>query len=101
MDRDKLIEAIRLAIARVLDLKTDRKELELLADHLIANNIGDITEWKHSADVAEEALKMACKEVATINYGTLAFKINIIDTIVQDAMKKCKQQAEERLKERV
>ena len=57
MDRDKLIEAIRLAIARVLDFKTDKKELELLADHLIANGIGDISAEKHRADVAEEALR--------------------------------------------
>lgn len=60
-----------------------------------------IEELINELAVAEEALKMACKEVATITYGTLAFKINIIDTIVQDVMKKCKQQAEERLKERV
>lgn len=63
MDREKLKEAIRLAIARVLDFMTDKKELELLADHLIANNIGDITEWKHRADVAEEALEMACNRI--------------------------------------
>lgn len=40
MNRDKLIEAIRLSIARVLDFKVNEKELELLADHLIANGIG-------------------------------------------------------------
>ena len=57
MDREKLIEAIRLSIARVLDFKTDQTELECLADHLIANGIGDVTAEKHRADVAEEALR--------------------------------------------
>lgn len=85
MDREKLIEAIRLSIARVLDFKTDRRELECLADHLIANGIGDITAEKYRAEVAEDILKRISR-----NYymtGTEA----LIDSY--------KQQAEARLKE--
>lgn len=56
MDRYKLKDGIRLSIARVLDFKTDQRELECLADHLIAKGIGDIAAEKHRADVAEKAL---------------------------------------------
>ena len=55
MDRERLMEIIdsngRFNLPTV--------ELELLADHLIENGIGDITAEKHRADVAEEALKLA------------------------------------------
>jgi hypothetical protein len=74
MDREKLIKAIRLSIARVLDFKTDQTELECLADHLIANSIGDITAEKHRADVAEEALKLATEKAYEIrtNFDTIS-----------------------------
>lgn len=59
MDRERLMEIIdsngRFNLPTV--------ELELLADHLIANGIGDTTEWKHRADVAEEALEEAYEEI--------------------------------------
>ena len=71
MDRDKLKDGIRLAIARVLDFKTDQTELECLADHLIANGIGDITAEKHRADVTEKALDEAYAEIKELqNFKT-------------------------------
>lgn len=67
MDRDKLIEAIRLAIARVLDFKTDKRELELLADHLIANGMGNITTKTLNEAYAEiKELQDFKTEVSTI-----------------------------------
>ena len=58
MDRERLMEIIdsngRFNLPTV--------ELELLADHLIANGIGDITAEKHRADVAEEALRGLLKK---------------------------------------
>ena len=58
MDRERLMEIIdsngRFNLPTV--------ELELLADHLIANGIGDITAEKHRADRAEEALDLAYDE---------------------------------------
>lgn len=86
MDRDKLIEAIRLSIARVLDFKTDQTELECLADHLIANGIGDITAEKYRAEVAEDILKRISR--------------NYYMTGIEALIDNYKQQAEQRLKEK-
>lgn len=59
MDRNKLIEAIRLSIARVLDFKTGKRELELLADHLIENGIGIDDEAKiYSLQMADGKIDM-------------------------------------------
>lgn len=96
MDREKLIEAIRLSIARVLDFKTDQTELECLADHLIANGIGDITAEKHRADVAEEALKLACQQ---IGHELHLFGVNR-KIIVEPRIIEFKEQAEESIQER-
>ena len=36
---------------------------ERIADALIAAGIGDVSEWKHRAEVAERALQYACKSI--------------------------------------
>lgn len=85
MKKNKLIEIIdsngRFNLPTV--------ELECLADHLIANGIGDITAEKYRADVAEEALKLACNEV----------RYNYYMTGTEALIDNYKQQAEQRLKE--
>jgi hypothetical protein len=90
MDRDKL--KAMLKHCEDYNSKYDGKPLDInkLADHLIANGIGDITAEKHRAEVAEEALKLACNEGRHNYYmtGTEA----LIDNY--------KQQAEQRLKEK-
>lgn len=64
MDRERLMEIIdsngRFNLPTV--------ELELLADELIANGIGDITTEKHRANVAEEALKISCENCVECPY---------------------------------
>ena len=56
MDRDKLIEIIHNGYAEWVNGGCNGNACDKLADHLIANGIGDITAEKHRADVAEEAL---------------------------------------------
>lgn len=66
MNKNKLIELID-SNGR-FNLPTT--ELEQFADYLIANGIGDITAEKHRADVAEEALRLACNDVRHNYYMT-------------------------------
>lgn len=63
MDRDKLIELIQQTpILMCGALRADYAEA--IADHLIANGIGDITAEKHRADVAEETMVYTIRTVA-------------------------------------
>lgn len=59
MDREKVIEIIKDSGEIASAVGMQEWVVERIADELIANGIGDITEWKHRADVAEEALVKA------------------------------------------
>ena len=61
MDRERLMELID-SNGNLPTLLIQPVELELLADHLITNGIGDITAEKYRADRAEEALDLAYEE---------------------------------------
>ena len=96
MDRERLMEIIdsngRFNLPTV--------ELELLADHLIANGIGDITAEKHRADRAEEALDLAYEEWTCCDLCMFSFDCKTNRTDCKKAqISKIKQQAEARLKE--
>jgi len=75
-------------------------ELEVLADNLIANGIGDITAEKHRADVAEEALSLAFDEWTCCDSCMFSVDCKTNRTDCKKAqISKIKQQAEARLKE--
>jgi hypothetical protein len=57
MDREKLKELIKDSGEIASAVVMQEWVVEKIADHLIANGIGDITAEKHRADVAEEALR--------------------------------------------
>lgn len=73
MDREKL--KAMLKHCEDYNSKYDGNPLDInkLADYLIANGIGDITAEKHRADVAEEALKLACQQ---LGYDLHLFGVN-------------------------
>ena len=80
---------------------------EQIADYLIANGIGDISEEKHRADVAEEALRICAEHNFNIecNCNLPCQKDECWFPEDKDRIK-CsieyfKQQAEQRLKEQV
>ena len=77
MYRDKLEEALRLSIASVLEYRVDKYEVELIADHLIAYGIGDVTAEKHRADIAEEALSRV-KETAINILHIRSYDVDIL-----------------------
>ncbi len=91
MNKNKLIELID-SNGR-FNLPTT--ELEHLADYLISNGIGDVTAEKHRADVAEEALKLACQQ---LGYELHLFGVNK-KIVVEPRIIEFKEQAEARLKE--
>lgn len=91
--RDKLTALID----KFLTVNEDEYYIEHLADYLISNGIGDITAEKHRAEVAEEALKLACQQ---LGYELHQFGVNK-KIVVEPRIIEFKEQAEERLKERV
>ena len=46
----------------------ERIDFDALADALILEGIGDVSEWKHRAEVAERALKLDCYDKARTCY---------------------------------
>lgn len=66
-DREKMVEAINSVQAYGIMSNAFGGDLpvtnEMLADALIAAGIGDVTEWKHRAAVAERALRKACEHI--------------------------------------
>lgn len=112
MDRDKQIGILKIKDIDDLIIVDGSEEIdsvalnyEALADHLIANGIGDITTEKHRANVAAEALRLAIKR-ADISY----FKCNYTKLCnfrtyecgskecINIIMEAYKQEAEERLR---
>lgn len=68
--KKKMIKIIEENISWETDVFTFRKlanfskeELPKLADALIAKGIGDVSEYKHRAEVAERALRIACGNI--------------------------------------
>lgn len=75
MDRDKLIQLIMFLETQGLKEISyshfigEKPFSEVLADHLIANGIGDISAEKYRADVAEQALKNELRPTAMMDAG--------------------------------
>lgn len=107
MDREKLLELLmdREKLMEIIDsngrFNLPTVELELLADHLIANGIGDITAEKHRADRAEEALDLAYEEWTCCDSCMFSVdcKTNRTDCKKAEISKIKQQAAEQRLKE--
>ena len=97
MDREKFKELIMDSGEIASAVGMQEWVVEKIADHLIANGIGDITAEKHRADVAEEALKLACQQ---IGYELHQFGVNK-KIVVEPRIIEFKEQAEERLRGRV
>lgn len=55
-EREKIIEIIAPFVSAY-------GEDEAIANALIKAGIGDVTEWKHRAEVAERALRKACEHI--------------------------------------
>ena len=101
MDRERLMELID-SNGNLPTLLIQPVELELLADHLIANGIGDITAEKHRADRAEEALDLAYEEWTCCDVCMFSFdcKTNRTDCKKAEISKIKQKAAEARLKEK-
>ena len=54
-EKDKIIEII-------LNTDVTERAADRIADDLIENGIGDVSEWEHRAEVAERALEYAVSE---------------------------------------
>lgn len=98
--RDKLIAIIQevqgCGRKAISETETIVVQNEALADYLIANGIGDITAEKHRADVAEEALEIACE----VFYCTVNNKEESDEKSVIRLIDYFKEQAAERLEEK-
>ena len=74
-DREKIIKIIKkngTFNGGILSFDYYVVQPEILADALIANGIGDVSEWKRRAEVAERALGFICDK-AMKNHDIIVF----------------------------
>lgn len=91
-EREKIIDITKVLFKNDLEygdyFEIDKEALDLLADTLIENGIGDISEWKRRAEVAERALRIADE------LGELCGKKQ---DYIQQAEKEIEEEADEKL----
>ena len=105
-EREKIIDITKVLFKNDLEygdyFEIDKEALDLLADTLIENGIGDISEWKAMAKKAEtelekykRALSCACKVSAAIPTKELV-KARV-DCFLRQAEKEIEEEADEKL----
>ena len=105
--KDKIIIAVKSAIANNAEavdcdygiIEIDCEDVdhiaEQVADALIAANIGDVTEYKHCAEVAERALTTVCEEVLRARYPVESVTVSVVDDFIQYTLKEAEKELTE------
>ena len=97
-EREKMIEAINSVQAYGIMSNAFGGDLpvtnEMLADALIAVGIGDISEWKHRADVAERPLHCLARSFAEAMCKD-GNTHHLIDGFIRDAYRQAKKELAE------
>lgn len=87
-EKEKIVEVLRDNIEYELrDYPNDHYvgvtfNYEAMADALLEAQIGDVTKWKHRAEVAEERLKKLKKTEGDL---TVEEEINILENLLEEA----------------
>ena len=66
-----------------------------MANALIAANIGDVTGYKHRAEVAERAVATVCEEVLHARYPAESVTVSVVEAFIQRTLKEAEKELAE------